>query len=330
MRPALRKAILFTVLLGIVGLLVLDSGDEAVQKRRISPANTAPGEGKAARERSRETGPDKSPGRYVLPERPALGAPQAQLFGPQSWQPKVDPRAASAAKPAAPRVPAMPYRYAGKLLHEGRLKVFLAKGDDEVFPVRAGETLDGAYRVQSIDDSRITLLYLPLGRTQTIPVDSALPLAGPQPAAGAAKPRAAAPAGKAAQVLWEGPKRVKLGAKFSIALHVTSSEPVAASPMQFKFDPRLLESVSVQPGRFFEQNRDKFSFRVSPEGSIFIGAANRDLAPATDAEFLVLTFKPIKPAAVAELSIASLSLQGSAGRAIAFESPAAFRTAITP
>ena len=231
----------------------------------------------------------------------------------------------------------MPYRYAGKSLHEGQMKVYLAKGD-RVFPIRAGDTLEGTYRVQAIETTRITLVYLPLGRKETIPVKSKLPLAqAPAPAVAGSKPadakRAAARsrAGrKSARVMLEGPKQVKLGAPFSVAVHVTSEQPVASSPMQLKFDPKLLETVAVKPGRFFEKGRESFSVRVSPEGSIFVGAKNGAHLPASDAEFLVLTFRPIKPAAVAELSVASLSLQGPAGRAIEFDSPAAFRTAITP
>jgi hypothetical protein len=330
MRPALRKAILFTILLGIVVYLVVDSADDAGSPHRAQPVAAQRPAGKDA---NTDTSVEKIAGRYALPDRPALSAPHAQLFGAQSWQAKMPQRAA---KPMAPRVPAMPYRYAGKVLHEGRTKVYLAKGN-EVFPVRKGETLDGAYRVQSIEKTQIRLLYLPLGRVQTIPVDSALPLAVAKPAPmAAAKTRHAkatakpsAPA-KAARVLWEGPKQVKLGSQFSVKLHLTSEQPVAASPMQFKFDPRLLETVAVKPGRFFDPGRDQFSVRVNPEGSIVVGATHRRHAPAADAEFLVLTFRPIKPAAVAELSIASLSLQGPAGRRIEFDSPAAFRTAITP
>jgi len=179
MRPVTRKTILFTILLGIVAVLVLDSRDKTPAQRSASPIAAKrtdagpPSEG--AQERA---------GRYALPDRAALGAPQAQLFGPQSWQPPAPTRSAA---PAAPQVPAMPYRYAGKVLHEGQTKVFLAKGE-KVFSVRTGDTLDGAYRVQSIANDKITLVYLPLGRTQTIPVNSALPLAatpiGPAAATG--------------------------------------------------------------------------------------------------------------------------------------------------
>lgn len=333
MRRAARKAILFTLLIGIVGYLVVDSEDPVRSQRGPMVAGGEP-EGAAATATPRASVAQKPGTRYVLAERPALNAPQAQLFGPQSWQPKAAPRAASP-KPAAPRVPAMPYRYAGRVLHEGKLKVYLAKGD-EVFPVRKGETLERSYRVESIEDTRITLRYLPLGRLQTIPVESALPLVqapgAAQPTQQHAQPATAnaGVAGKAARVLWEGPKQVKLGAQFSVKLRVTSQQPVAASPMQVKFDPRLLETVAVEPGGFFDPREDQFSVRVNPEGSIVVGALHRAQTPATDAEFLVLTFRSVKPAAVAELSIAALDLQGPAGRAIEVASPTAFRTSITP
>jgi hypothetical protein len=47
-----------------------------------------------------------------------------------------------------------------------------------------------------------------------------------------------------------------------------------------------------------------------------------------DAELLVVTFRPIRPGATAELTLSSLVLQGASGRTIAHDRPAAFRTAI--
>lgn len=330
MRSATRKAILFTILAGIVGYLVVDSGDgpRAPQSGSAPAKGTSGGDSGASRAKMRGE-------RYALPERAALGAPHADLFGAKSWQAPRATGAAAAHAPSAPRVPAMPYRYAGKAVHEGQTKVYLAKGE-RVFPIRTGDTLDGAYRVQAIENTRITLLYLPLGRKETIPVKSSLtPIAHALDAAsGAARAAQGRPAagahGKAARVQLEGPRQVKLGAPFTVAMHVTSEQPVASSPVEFKFDPKLLETVAVKPGRFFAQGKDQFNVRISPQGSIIVGAKNDARLPAPDAEFLLLTFRPIKPAAVAELSVASISLRGPAGRAIAFDSPVAFRTAITP
>jgi len=256
----------------------------------------------------------------------------------------------------------MPYRFAGTLMQDGKLQVLLANGD-AVIPVQQGDTIDGGYRVESIGEDQITLIYLPLRKKEVIPFFSSLlpAMAGalaragtdhvtsrPAPAAVAlgsgdrAAPRAPIPTaavvvadaehsnGAPAQLLWRGPNQVKLGTQFSVALRVTSAQPVRASPMQIKVNPALLETVAVKPGRFFSEGDRNFSYRVSPDGSIFVGATSRNPTPAADAEFLVLTFMPLKTAPAAELSIASLNLQGPAGRTIAFDPLVAFRTAITP
>jgi len=53
--------------------------------------------------------------------------------------------------------------------------VLLAKGD-RLFPISEGETLDGAYRVESIAEAQITVTYLPLALEERIPRDSSLPV----------------------------------------------------------------------------------------------------------------------------------------------------------
>ncbi len=110
----------------------------------------------------------------LLPERPALGEAAGDLFGSQSWQP---PAPKITAAPSAPSAPPMPYRFAGKLVQDGKLQVFLSKGDIPI-PIKQGEILDGAYRVESIGEKNITLVYLPLGHKASIPLNSSRPTAG--------------------------------------------------------------------------------------------------------------------------------------------------------
>jgi len=50
---------------------------------------------------------------------------------------------------------------------------------------------------------------------------------------------------------------------------------------------------------------------------------------AADAELLILTFKAVGQAPEAQLGISSVRLSGSAGRPIAVEQLAAYRTSIT-
>ncbi len=351
MRTGTRKAILFAILFGLVAYVVFDAMKDRVPTGAAGPVSKKSERSQeAAAAPGGDTGTAAQAGRFVLPERPPLGEPRADLFGSHSWQPP--PPKVIAAPPPKPVAPPVPYRFAGQLIQGERPEVLLAKGDS-VIPVGKGDTLDGVYRVEAIGETQITLLYLPLKQTQTIPVFGVIPvteaaaravatqtapqasIAAAQPAAGGAPPSVLSPAAtagatKPARLLWQGPEQVKLGAPFSVALKITSEQPVRASPMQLKFDPSVLENVAVKPGRFFGPGERNFSYRVNPDGSIFVGASNQGPEAAADAEFIVLTFKPLKMAPVAELSIASLSLQGSAGRMITFDPLVAFKTTITP
>ncbi len=361
MSTRVRRLVLFAALAATLGLVIFDfMRDERATGASIRPT---PGAGSAD---TKAEGPSASGAGgdrrlLTLPERSALGDSRTGLFSSHSWQSPASKSAANiAASPVAPSPPAMPYRFAGTLVQDGKLQVLLANGD-AVIPVQQGETVDGGYRVELIGEDQITLIYLPLGKKQIIPFFSLLLPAGAVAQARTAPAQVASqinsavatsgPAGGAApgapaqttvvtadpdreyapaQLLWHGPNQVKLGTQFSVALRVTSAQPVRASPMQIRVDPALLETVAVKPGRFFSEGDRNFSYRVSPDGSIFVGATSQNPTPAADAEFVVLTFRPLKAAPAAELSIASLNLQGPAGRMIAFDPLVAFKTAITP
>jgi hypothetical protein len=146
----------------------------------------------------------------------------------------------------------------------------------------------------------------------------------------AAPAPATAPATAAAKLAWGGPPQVKLGTRFEVTLRVNSEQPLHAWPMQLRFDPQHFEVVTVKPGRLPGGADPNFSYRVNPDGSIFVGASTQGGAPAADAELLALTLLPVKTAPAAELSIASVNLQGAAGRPIPHDRIATFRTAITP
>jgi hypothetical protein len=274
----------------------------------------------------------------ALPERTAIGRPLGEPFAVPSWGPSA-PAGARAPQQTAV-VPPVPYTYAGKLISAGKVQLFVAKGD-RVFPVVKGETLDGAYRVESVAPDAITLLNVPLGRRERIPVVSTLddhepvsqaPEANGVPAPSASQPidaPTAASSSERARLRWEGPERVRAGSSFDVALRVTSGEPLRASPMQLRFDASLLEPVTVRPGKFFGAEDQNFSYRVNPDGTIFVGVAGRGVGAAADAELLVMTFKPVKAGATAEVNVTSLELLGSGDRSIAFAPPDSFRTAIT-
>jgi hypothetical protein len=259
-----------------------------------------------------------------LPGREAIGRPRGEAFVSRSWTappPKASPAIPVVIAPAV--APAMPYRVAGQVMHGEVAQVVLAKGD-QVLTVHEGDSLEGGYRVESIAADRVVLLYEPLGTRDSLPVLSTLPVDAQQPApATISAPPTAQP--RAAQLRWEGPKQVRSGETFDVRLKVTSAQPVRASPLQLSFDAKLLQPINVRAGGFFADGM--FSYRVNPGGSIFIGASGKG-AVASDAEFLVVTFKTIGDAATAELKLSSLILQGAAGSAIVHDHPGAFRTAI--
>lgn len=71
------------------------------------------------------------------------------------------------AQPAAPVAPPLPFRYSGMLQDSGAPAVFLASGE-QIRAVRAGDVLDGRYRVLALSRSRIDFIYLPLNETQSL------------------------------------------------------------------------------------------------------------------------------------------------------------------
>jgi hypothetical protein len=269
-------------------------------------------------------------GRFsALPAREGLSRQRGDPFGVASAP---APREAAAVPAqAVPRAPLMPYRVAGQVVRDDMPQVVLARGE-RVMIVREGEILDGGYRVESIRPDGVTLVYTALDARETLSFSSVLavpralaaaPAVNEQRAAVSVQPAAAA---QPARLRWEGPEQVQAGSNFNVALKVTSSQPVRGSPLQLSFDARLLEPVAVRAGNFFADG--SFTYRVNPGGSIFVGAFGNG-AVAADAEFLVVTFKPIRSSGVAELKLSSMVLQGATGSAVVHEPLAAFRTSIT-
>jgi hypothetical protein len=96
----------------------------------------------------------------------------APLFGSRDWTPPPPPppqaRAVPSGPPPEPVPPPFPYRYMGRAEIEGEPPtVYLMKGSD-IYPVAAGDTLEGVYRVEQLGDERIELTYLPLNKRQVV------------------------------------------------------------------------------------------------------------------------------------------------------------------
>jgi hypothetical protein len=68
---------------------------------------------------------------------------------------------------AARVMPAFPYRYSGWVLSGSELRVYLQRGD-EIISVVAGETLDGAWRVNALTTEWIEVSFVPDGQRFSI------------------------------------------------------------------------------------------------------------------------------------------------------------------
>jgi hypothetical protein len=95
----------------------------------------------------------------------AMARESVDLFESRSWKPP--PVAVERAPEPPPRVPELPFAYVGRLVEHGESTVFL-EAEDRLHAVKAGQTVDGHYRIDEIHDDTVSLTYLPLGARQTL------------------------------------------------------------------------------------------------------------------------------------------------------------------
>jgi hypothetical protein len=100
-----------------------------------------------------------------LEERVDQGA-KVDAFAPRNFSPVVPPQ--GAATHAKPEAPALPFKYLGKMVEDGKLSVFLTNGNDSI-TVHAGERI-GDYRVDKITEAEVRFTYLPLKTKQSLPL----------------------------------------------------------------------------------------------------------------------------------------------------------------
>jgi hypothetical protein len=123
----------------------------------------------------------------ALPRREPLGKPAGQPFRAQSWE---LPAPKAAAQSVAPLRPPVPYRVAGTVTYAAMPEIVLVKGNRVVL-VREGDTLDDGYKVDEVGPDHVTLVYLPSGSVERLPVASR---DAPASAAAGASPQPLAPA----------------------------------------------------------------------------------------------------------------------------------------
>jgi hypothetical protein len=118
--------------------------------------------------------------RLDLLERRAAASPAGDPFEARSWEPRLV-AAPRNLPPPPPQAPPVPFTYLGKMIDGEKMTVFLAR-QDRNYVVRPGDTLDGAYRVEAIEEEGLALTYLPLGTRQTLAFGATPAVLSPKPA----------------------------------------------------------------------------------------------------------------------------------------------------
>jgi hypothetical protein len=165
-----RRAAVVVVVLALIASVVAGreepSADPQTDRARES-ASPPTGDGPAPQSGLPDLDLDKL-------NRAARNNKITDLFASKASMPAPPPAVAAITPPPpppppAPTPPPLPFRYFGKWVDGEKMAVFLWK-DNEGHSASAGDTLDGTYRIESITDSSVNFIYLPLGSKQALPI----------------------------------------------------------------------------------------------------------------------------------------------------------------
>jgi hypothetical protein len=162
--PLLRWALLATLALtAVLALQPDESAATAVPVRRAT--NAAPSPAKPARTSPEPAwpAPPSASGTLQWSE-----APRAALaaWGPPA-PPPAPPVKAAPVGPVIPQAPAFPYTLIGRLEEAGVSRALLA-GPVRTIDARAGDLIDGQWRVDAVLPEGVQLTWMPGGQRQTL------------------------------------------------------------------------------------------------------------------------------------------------------------------
>jgi hypothetical protein len=99
---------------------------------------------------------------------PRLALARADLFPEQTWYvPPPPPPPPPYVPPPPPQAPALPFTYMGRWQEAGQTTYYLARGMLPV-SVKAGQVLDGVWRLEPVTGGTLNFTYLPLNQTRDL------------------------------------------------------------------------------------------------------------------------------------------------------------------
>ena len=164
-----RRTVLFLALAGVGAWSVWLASSESYNDAENGPDP-------AAEPRVRKNLPSPvaiSPVPILTPAKtretqPRLALARANLFPEQTWFiPPPPPPPPPYVAPPPPQAPALPFGYIGRWQEANQTTYYLERGTLPV-SVRAGQVLDGVWRLEPVTGGILNFTYLPLNQTRSL------------------------------------------------------------------------------------------------------------------------------------------------------------------
>lgn len=113
------------------------------------------------------------PGDGGAAEGNAVAAPAkagvVDAFATKTWYvPPPPPPPMAVAPPPKPMAPPLPFQFMGRYDEPNKPTVVLLVKGDRLYTVTVGDSIDGTYRVDRVDDRVVEMIYLPLQEKQQL------------------------------------------------------------------------------------------------------------------------------------------------------------------
>jgi hypothetical protein len=246
----------------------------------------------------------------TLPERRAFPERAANLT-PAPPRPAKAPKQVAKAPPEPAPVepvgpPPLPFAYVGKLA-DGKERYAVLSQGQQVFVVRAGDSLLGRYRVEAVKDDQVLLLNLEFRVVQP------LAFSGPTAAVGAIRSTTfPAGGGDGVSLQLAAPSQVAIGEQFTLTVSLDSGakDTLETGTVELRFDPKVLQVSG--------SSSDAGSARLEISGA-YMGHP----APAT-VQFIVVAGGPT----ATEIRVLPTNIADSDGRNVGVDAPPAHKLRI--
>jgi general secretion pathway protein D len=159
-----------------------------------------------------------------------------------------------------------------------------------------------------------------VGPTGAAPLPGAAPVSPP----GVSQP--------VTQLIWQGPRGVRVGDNFVLQLSLQSETPLTSVPLALTYDPSVLQANVVNEGEYMRRNggQTNFTSRIDPAGQILVSASRSAGGATGSAGLLTITFTARAAADETSVQVQTFSAVGLDGRTVTAAPPAPFALRVTP